>query len=341
MRRRYFRAVAVSGAVSACVAMASPAPAQTPPAGTKVGGTTAATPASASPPAASLVKPEARKAHNQALADFKRRDFQKAYKGFLEAWNLQGEPRIARIAGNLGRAELEVGKHRDAAEHIALFLREETEPTEDDKKVFNRQLGEAKAKIGTLRVAIGQGEAEIFVDDVRVARSPVDHELYVEPGRHEVVARLGERRAVKEIDVRAGATEEVKLDLPPVPERPSARSSPGEKPPSTRTALIVSGTTIAAVGLGVGAGTGIASLFKEGEQDRCLTAPSMQQACWTRIEPERQALAITSLVGFIVGGAAAVGTLTYFLVGPKRGPKTGMTLRVQPMASGVLLSGSW
>src|SRR5262245_39603845 len=44
-----------------------------------------------------------------------------AYQSFLAAWKLKQH---YQIAANLGRAELMLKKYRDAAEHMAFFLRE-------------------------------------------------------------------------------------------------------------------------------------------------------------------------------------------------------------------------
>src|SRR5690348_11404031 len=102
---RALRAMMVLGVAGRCVVGAVPAVAQTPASGESDANASATT---AAPP----VREDARRLHTEALASFRAGEFQKAYAGFIEAWNLQGLPRIPRIAGNLGRAELKVGKHR-------------------------------------------------------------------------------------------------------------------------------------------------------------------------------------------------------------------------------------
>src|SRR4051812_35204786 len=50
-------------------------------------------------------------------------DTARAYTLLVKAWSLK---RHFQVAANLGLTELDLGKHRDAAEHLAYFLREAT-----------------------------------------------------------------------------------------------------------------------------------------------------------------------------------------------------------------------
>lgn len=217
-------------------------------------------------PAAPAVRPairdEVRKLHNDALAAYQRKDFAAAYEGFRQAWSLQ---RVPRIAGNLGRAELALQKYRDAAEHLALFLAEDSGLGEEERSKVSQQLAEAKAKVGTLRVETTPAGAEVLLDGALAGTAPLRHEIYVEPGRHVVQVRHAGTRLTREVEARAGSDETVKLDVPPPPPQP-ATPPPAAPPPSTpvrsspfpiRTVLLVAGSVVA-VGGGVLMGVGVA-----------------------------------------------------------------------------------
>lgn len=187
--------------------------------------------AQASPPTtatAPTIRDDVRKLHNDALLALKRNQVEAAYKGFLEAWTLQ---KIPRIAGNLGRAELKLGKHRDAAEHLALFLRESRDLGDEERKELEAQLAEAKAHVGVVRVAVAQDGAEVWVDGTAAGTAPLVHEIYLAPGRHTVEARHAGTLVKKDFDAQPGAVLTVRLDAAPPPPAsspvPSAASSAG------------------------------------------------------------------------------------------------------------------
>lgn len=349
MRPRGMRAMMVLGVTGVCIAATAPSAAQTPArADAGVNAEAKATP----PP----VREEAKKRHNEALASFRAGEFQEAYSGFIEAWNLQGLPRVPRIAGNLGRAELKIGKHRDAAEHLAYFLHEEKDLSDEDRREFTRQLADAKTKVGTLRVEVLQAGADIFVDGKRIGASPMETELYVEPGRRKVEARLGELRASEELDVRAGATEMAQLELAP-PKQPSLLPSPAspETPTEAPARSRAPGFVLGGVGLiGLGAGVGALVLHVDrrgqavalhgeiqGDGGHCRRGPAAHASCAALEGAARDAdLFLGAGTPLLVGGAvfAAAGA-TYLLWAAQAG-KSGKNrqLTVTSLAGGASFS---
>jgi hypothetical protein len=372
MWHRAVRGMIVFGVACACASGAEPAAAQAPPAAAEPGqgtppaaaepgqGTTPAAvepeqgtpPAAAEPgqgttPAGPAVREEAKKRHNEALASLRASRTQEAYEGFVEAWNLQGLPRVPRIAGNLGRAELELGKHRDAAEHLAFFLREEKGLSDENRKDVSRRLAEAKSKIGTLQVEVLPAGAEVYVDGARAGTSPLEVEIYVEPGRRKVEARLGARRTSREYNVAAGATATVQLDL-----SPEVPSSPPPAPPATRSrapGFVLGG--IGVLGLGAGLGAVLMHVDKRGQAaalhddirqggGHCRPGPSTHAACPALHGAARDADTFLGAGAAILAGGAALTTagVVYLLWAGKadRGASNVQLSAVPQLGGGVL-----
>lgn len=165
---------------------------------------TAQTPAAADAKAAEVTR------HYEAgVAAAKKQDWQAARLAFLEAWKRRPH---YQIAAALGRAELKAGAHRDAAEHLAYFVREApAEVSAKDKDAVRGLLAVAKAKIGTIALRVEPAGAEVLLDGAPLP-APMPDALYVEPGRRVIEARReGYGPARLELDVAAG--QEQVLDL--------------------------------------------------------------------------------------------------------------------------------
>jgi len=340
------------GVLEACLAGATPAMADTPPAGAAE---------SSSPdtrPPSSPVKPEAKRAHNEALASLRKGDFETAYSGFTEAWSLQGLPRVPRIAGNLGRAELALGKYRDAAEHLAYFLREEPELSERDKYNFVHLLTEAKARVGMLRVEVVETGAEIFVDGKSVGTSPGTSELYVEPGQRKIDAKLGELSATKSLDVRAGTMKTVRFELAQPEPRvlPPTADTPAAKPARSRLPGFVLGG-VGVIGLATGAGLLAAYAGKRGEAEalhddiakagaHCQPGPAAHASCATLEGTAREADMFRGAgTALLIGGGLVAAAGGAYLLWARKATTQGNKVQVNVVASGaggaLLLSGEF
>ncbi|WP_437719796.1 hypothetical protein [Sorangium sp. So ce861] len=226
---------------------------------------------------------EASRLYDQGVKAANAGKWEKARQFILESFQL--EPTAAKAA-NLGAVELRAGKPRDAAEHLAFFLREAQEIRPRDRDKAEGMLAEAKAKIGTVTVQVEAG-AEVLVDGQPVGTAPLDRPVFVEPGSRRFEARKpGTGSATQELQVQAGSAPEVQLTLATIAgpaiqavEAPAASASVvGQRPASVivarptigsgngadtrlstggsswRTWAIVSGAGLAVVGVGVGVG---------------------------------------------------------------------------------------
>jgi hypothetical protein len=270
--------------------------------------------------------------------------WQAAHAALLAAWKLE---RHFQIAANLGLAELRLGKHRDAAEHLAFVLREapdEIKPSQ--REHVRRSLEEARQRVAALRIAVNRDGAQIFVEGAPVGTSPLIHEIYVEPGARTVEARLpnGATRQVS-VDLLAGHTRRVGLMFwpEPVPADARAPATPRDAPPRggldrSSIAILGIGGGMSAVAIGVGIAATALSFSKAGEQDTCQT-----ESCFRLLESSRTNLANVAVASFVIGGLALGGTLTYAIVRSqsRAGTSAAVGVRVSAAAQGALVTGSW
>jgi hypothetical protein len=279
-----------------------------------------------------------------------------AYEAYRQAWSRH---RSMKVAANLGNLELTEGKNRDAAEHLGFAVY--AYPKDGDPGVLatlKERLVTAKAKVGTLHVAVsGCPQADVFVDGVRLGMS-IDGAIFVEPGTRTVEARWeGCRTARQAIDIAAGATRELPLDMmasAPVVVAPPPVARPEERPAEPRAknglalGLGFGGAAVAAtVGAWFAVGAGNLASVAAGNRN-AVTASYGRAAC---ASPSGQAAVVcgevTSAVStqaaytdaaigsLVAAGVLALGTGAYALW-PVKGEPTKATLRVrvQPLVTG-------
>ncbi|EYF02605.1 tetratricopeptide repeat protein [Chondromyces apiculatus] len=135
--------------------------------------------------------------------------WQEAYAAFREAWSLRKHPQIAL---NLGRAALKIGQPREAADRLSYFLREVKDLAPADKKQVEVLLVDARKKVGSLTIGVNRQDAEFFVDGESVGKGARTEEVFVDPGEHQVEARVdGGETARAEVEAKAGTRQHVGL----------------------------------------------------------------------------------------------------------------------------------
>jgi hypothetical protein len=135
-----------------------------------------------------------------------------AEASYLEAWKLK---KSYDVAGNLGNLEADMNKPRQAAEFLSYAIREFPAGGRPQlRDALIKRLAEVQSKVGTLRVKVSKPGAEIFVDQVSVGLSPIDYDLYLDPGTHTVEARLeGYPPASATVTLARGKGNEVGITL--------------------------------------------------------------------------------------------------------------------------------
>jgi hypothetical protein len=275
-----------------------------------------------------------------------------------------GAPR-AELLGELGLCELQLGKHRDAAEHLALGLAGRAFLPLPLQHRFEEGRRKAEAHVGTLYLGVNPTDAEVFVDGRSLGAPAPTHEVFLEAGRHTIRARLtGHADATVTLDVSAGKVQTLALELPRASEEPLARSAPAPSAPAPpapsslpgtlRTASLVAtgataalGGTLVAWGFATDAGLDdrSAELQRQGWTRGSCVGRSAEPACQDLRDTHARGALLVSLgwVSLATSGALGVVTLASFLIGSE--PKNGQGMRAVALATGqsatVGIGGTW
>ena len=306
-------------------------------------------------------------------------DVKGAYLEYRASWDLK---QSYDIAANLGNLELEQGLPRDAAEHLAFALRTVAVNVPEEKVAAIRGLlDRARRLVGTATVKVNIAGAEILVDGLPVGRSPLSDELFIDPGKRTIEARLSPYVPAKNVvDVVRGGTVPVTLEL--LLTAPVASGSASALPLSTaapitrpRTMIPVGvGVAAAAAGLGVGivgivlAGSKsseidrllgeLTPLDKQGNHSVCAAgAPPVQCADLDSAFVAKGSFRNLAIGGFATAGVATLATVVWILLPgakplaasppgnkPEKGDKVSpvrASFSAGPSGGSVLLSGQF
>lgn len=331
-------------------------------------------PVSGSPPA--LPDPEShfRELCSRAQAAAEVGKFDQSRGLLLQAWALQPTPEVALA---LGRAEFELKRYRDAAQHLD-FAIQELDATKHERglELAKRALAEARTQVAVLHVATNRNEAEIRVDGTFVGRAPLRSPLYLDPGAHDISARTSDGAITRPVALEAG--QESSLSLPIVTQvthaepspwatnAPRASDSPRSRPATTvaepqprgLTPVIVGGAVFLA-GLTTGIVFRLDSDSQFGNAD-AFRARLARQGCQGALSAEADCAALESAAqngdrsrnwstaGFIVAAGALLGTGAYWYWPRSNGKDTATTASrvrlggaILPHASGVTISGDY
>ena len=314
---------------------------------------------------------EAHEFHVRAQAAFESGDFEQARGLFLQAWSIKQSPAIAL---GLGQTEAELKRYRDCAEHLDVALRA-LPPTvsESVRSVAKKALAEAKAQVAVVQATTNRPGAEIRVDGKAVGKAPLPGPLYLDPGSHDISARLDSNSITRPVIVSAG--QEYSLSLPLIsqkrnlgpgrdqanslgPNNAAHDSTLGTASSRSPVPVLVGGALFAA-----GLATGIVfrlnsdSQFDSAQALRTqLDGTSCNGAAANKDKCSALAAAAESgdrsrnisTVGFAVAGVALAGTLAYWFW-PSKGEKaTTSALRhihigpsLADHASGLVMSGTF
>ena len=308
----------------------------------------------AQPPAASPEDADrlaqAMQLYDEGVKAAKAGQWDKARTFYLHAWSVQ---KHWQIAANLGLAEANAGKHRDAAEHLSYFLREAPNVTAGDRKKTQELIDKARTKVGALTVAVSPEGAEVLVDGQAVGTAPIKGEVFVEPGAHVVEARLdGYKPAQATKELQAGGKDSLELHM--VKEEPTkagGRGLPGPAGPvkvqesRPNMTVIVVGAVVTAVAAGAGLGFNIIALREQGARGPEEMYCSVQSACdeYNKHELARANFTAAAMASYIVAGAFGAGTLTYALVKTLKKPESTIKadLLLGPGTAGAMVTVHW
>jgi hypothetical protein len=212
---------------------------------------------------------------NQAFAEG---DSLQAYTEYTAAWSFHES---FDIACNLGRTEAELGKSRDAAEHLAYCLANFSASARPEIRSAEGKLREVFAEVtkqvASLTLQVQPDGAVVRIDGSIVGKAPLRRDLYLDVGKHEVDVRMTGYESVKRV-VQASRAEHQELLLElhqdsgaavaaeqpgeqqdeslgqatPAPVDPTRDAPAGQGGIPTRTIAVLTTGGLALVGLGVG-----------------------------------------------------------------------------------------
>src|SRR5262245_54843763 len=149
----------------------------------------------------------------QGIRLYSDKKWAEAEAAFLSAWALNP---TFDVAYNLGSAEYQLGKHRGAAEHLSFALHHWPliDATSALRKTAQQRFDESRAMVAALTVKVNMPRAEVFVDGKSVGRSPLDEDVFVDPGAHTIEAKLDGYDGAKEaVQAAKGSAQTVTLTL--------------------------------------------------------------------------------------------------------------------------------
>ena len=331
-----------------CALCAGPAPEAW--AQAKAGGPPKKAPPAAGAPDPDKAEFEKHFAAGQAAAKANRWDA--ARQEFLQAFDLK--PDHAPTVALLAQAEMATGRHREAAEHLDIFLDYAVGISPQDRKTAEDLLVEAQSKLAIVTVKVDKPGAKITVDGRVLGTSPLAEPVLVDAGpqrRFEAETPDGARgRVVMDLEPRTTPTVDMVLKTPPTKVIKESQT--------WRTPLLFTGIGLGVVGVGMGVGFTVAGSAKNKEavdlagkirfertSSEALCPPTSKDARCSQlatIQTRRDTFATIGVAGFVVGGVAAVGTLVLALTGPSKSaaPKKTAVL-VMPTPGGVFVSGTF
>lgn len=320
---------------------------------------------------------KARQLYDEGFAALNRSRWAEAHAAFLAAWRIKQH---YQIASNLGVAELRLGKHRDAAEHLSWYLREAPAERTAQRQRAEILLKEALAKVAAITITTEPEGAEVKVDGTAVGRTPLALPVFLEPGRHVFGAELdGYKPAQEQIEPAAGHAGGIRLQLvrrdaeaPAAAGVPSAagpraaKDAPPAKlpettaaPPEARSwvpAIALGATSIVALGVGIGMTAASSSARQEADEQRegirsadgrCIEPPSgsvNRCEAFQRNADDAEIFGTAALVSYVAAGALATAATAY-LLWPRRSRTASTGVQVFPTVradgGALLLVGAW
>jgi hypothetical protein len=294
------------------------------------------------PPLAQALKGDARVLYDSAKTLFGAGDYASAYAKFQRALELSSDP---RLYWNMAACERKAKHNANVLRLIDSYLREgDAWLSDDEKKEASRAAAAVRAFVAAAKVTTEPADGvEVFVDDVRVATTPIDKPIWIDMGSHRVrFAKTGFRAVERSEEIPAGGdlTWSVELERaketggtpevtpPPPPAHVEPPPAHVEPPPRSRSVgpLILGG-----FGLAIAIGGGV-TLFLTTRQ-----FSSLRDECGTSCDPARwkddRTAQIVGDVLLATGGAMLGGAIVWWLATPASAASRAF---VAPVPGGVV-----
>jgi hypothetical protein len=243
--------------------------------------------------------------------------------------------RVPTTGLEVARAQAQLGLLLEARETLGRVVRSppkagEPAPFSAARKAAEALSAELAARIPSVTVLVSTAEGtpppQILVDGESVPPAAAQAPRKVNPGRHTVVVRSAMVEKNAEVVVREREARTVTIDLRPrasgatPKDEADPKASPGGAS-SLPKALAIGGFSLGALGIGVGAVTGLMSLGKISDAKKECAG----NVCPTRLQSEvdsGRSLGLVSTIAFVAGGVGlGVGVLGLVMAGKGEGPE--------------------
>lgn len=334
-------AIAMMGLVGSAVAQPLPPPGE---------------PAPVAPPTPEQIS-EAREHFERAMELYKSGDFKIALVELQRAYAIAPS---YKILYNIAQANRQLSSYAAAYNAYAQYLEQGGDDIPADRRLaVEEELSGLRMRTAKLRVLSNVEGAEIRIDNVQVATTPLVAPLLVDAGEHTVTVVYNERSASKPVTL-SGA-EELTLEVPlaaPEPPPPVVAPPVVAPPPDAAAARPVSvphvapdvpsdsgGSALwigwAATGAFASAAvvTGIFALNAQSELDT-LRDPRTQTTGDELSDAESEALALSVTTDVLIGAAVVAGGIALVLT-ITDGPDDPATMGVRLSPVGATLQGAF
>jgi hypothetical protein len=305
-------------------------------------------------PLGQALQGDARALYDGARERFKAGDYPSALAKFQRAHEISHDP---RLYWNMAACERKQGHNASVMRLIDAYLREgEAWLTDDDKREASRAAAAVRAFVASATVATSpESGVDVFLDDERIGRTPLDRPLWIDAGLHRVrFAKATFKTIERSEEIRAGTDLSWSVELeplsplgpapvltpPPTPPpgpKPTAAPtpSPTARPDATSSSwrtgpivLVALGVTGVALG-GVLAGLSLAEFSTERRDCGTACPPSR----WQRY----RTIQIVGDVALAAGGASLVAGIAWWALVPARSERAW----IAPLPGGVAAGGTF
>jgi hypothetical protein len=244
---------------------------------------------------------------------------------------------------------LDLGKTQEAlgmlVEARATYLESSRYPKQaNESPAFQHARDEAKKladaitpRLATLTVSVPK-DAKVKIDDGEISASSIGVPLKVNPGKHVILATLGSDEKRSQLELSEGETKSVALELAGAPvEQPKPKPPEQTTEPETKMSpLVWAGGAVAAVGVVVGAITGIYAISTKSDvAGQCTDGTKCPPKTWDELD-RGVLMGNISTGAFIVAGLGGALMIYGFLNPSKVEPgNTAIRPRILPTPFGV------
>jgi len=283
----------------------------------------------------------------QGLAKMKAERYEDACPAIAESYRLDPRP---GVLFTLAACEAKAGHVASASSHYEDYLDvvkglppAQRAAQKDRERIARKQKQELASKVPTLTLVLPDSAppgTKVTRDDVVLGKPQLGIAIPVDPGEHVVMTQApGGKPITERIVVEVGEKKSYQLTVVGPP--PGAGAAPGGTPdsaqepgtsaapaswdaaPSSHRALTITAFGVGAVGLGVGATTGILALVKKGvADDNCVGSLCNEEE--HDADNSGRTFGTVSTIGFAVGAAGVVaGVILLATEGGKSPPQAG------------------